>query len=267
MPAIQPARLRKQCASLAEKYQNPALFVRELQQLLDFYSERVQRSGQAGEPSPLIDAYRVRSPVLRQILNELSPLLINDPGKGIDLCDALWEQPYLEFRQLAASILGEIHYYPPDPVIERIYSWLAADMDDQLVTVLLDDGLRRLRGDNPDLVLNIIEGWFAETDVQKQRFGLRALVPFVSEPSYDNLPVFFRFMQPFSRAAPPELRQDIVSVLQALASRSPNETAYFLRQSLDHSESVDTAWFIRQTATSFPSDVEARLREAVRGRR
>ena len=76
--------------------------MRSLHHLLDFYADRARRPGQSGKPAPLIDAYKVHPPVLRHILQELIPLAAENPDAGLALCDALWEQPYLEFRLLAS---------------------------------------------------------------------------------------------------------------------------------------------------------------------
>jgi hypothetical protein len=54
-------------------------------------------------------------------------------------------------------------------------------------------------------------------------------------------------------------------VLEALAQRSPQETAYFLRQSLNAPEAFDTPWIIRQTLHSFPPEIQEGLRNSVKG--
>ena len=93
MPAIQPARLKKQVALLAVKFHQPDLFVRELHALLHHYSDHTHRSGQAGLPSPLIGSYNTPPPVMRQIWLALTPLVNSHPAEVILLCDALWAEP------------------------------------------------------------------------------------------------------------------------------------------------------------------------------
>ena len=90
MPAIHPARLKKQVAQLVNNFEQPDGFVRSLHQLMSYYAERIQRPGQSGEPTPLITAYKVRRPVLRQIQGALAPLAKSKPEAAITLCDALW---------------------------------------------------------------------------------------------------------------------------------------------------------------------------------
>ena len=265
MPAIQPARLKKQAAQLAENFERPDTFIRSLHQLMGYYAERVQRQGQSGEPAPMLTAYKVRRPVLRQIQQDLTPFAESEPTKAIALCDALWEQPYLEFRLLVSSLIGQIPPTPPELIIDRIRSWSVNESEDRLITALLSEGTSRLRSEHMELVLALVQGWVNETDVHQQRLGLKALIPIVVDLNYENLPLLYRIIHPFTLTAPQELRLDLLELLRALTRRSPQETAYFLRQNLSHPDSMDTAWLIRQIVDEFPDDLQDDLRNAVRG--
>jgi hypothetical protein len=87
----------------------------------------------------------------------------------------------------------------------------------------------------------------------------------VVDLNYENLPLLYRIVHPFTLTAPQELRLDLLELLRALTRRSPQETAYFLRQNLSHPDSMDTAWLIRQIVDEFPDDLQGNLRNAVRG--
>lgn len=265
MPAIQPARLRHQAALLVEHFDSPPAFVRSLHHLLDFYADRAHRPGLSGTPLPLIDAYRVRPPVLRMLQQEMVPRAQADPEAGLALCDALWEEAYLEFRLLAIHVLGQLPPEPPEPVTGRLKAWSQSKMGDQLVTNLLDQGAERLRRENPQAVLEMAEAWLADSNLFQQRLALRILLPLIQDERFQNLPVFFRLIQPLARVVPASLRPDLLDLLIALAHRSPQETAYFLRQSLTMSNNPDTPWLIRQSAAEFPPELQESLRAAVRG--
>jgi hypothetical protein len=256
--------LRQQAILLAGQFDDPPAFVRSLHHLLDFYSERVHRPGQAGEPPPLIAAYRSRPPVLRQIIQELAPLAKEKPAATMALCDALWEQPYLEFRLLAAALLGQTPAEPSEPILSRMVSWATKDLEQRLVDALLHQGMHSLRKENPAALLQLAETWLGEADVIYNQLGLRALLPLVNDPAFENLPVFYRVVQPLCRTTPAPLRQDLLEVLAGLARRSPVETAYFLRQSLELTNSQDTAWLIRQILREFPPATQNSLRETLR---
>jgi hypothetical protein len=260
MPAILPARLRQQAILLVKHFYNPAAFVRSLHHLLDAYAERVHRSGQTGEPPPLLAAYKVRPQVLRQILLELAPLARDNPESGLALCDALWEQPYLEFRLLAASVLGLVPCIPAEPILARLQAWIKPEVEARLVDALFTQGLACLRQQNPSAVVGLADSWLKEKDLFYQGMGLRLLLPLINDPQFENLPIFYRLILPLTRSTPARLRPDLLDVLIALAHRSPNETAYFLQRTAAMPNSPDTAWLIRQCLHEFPEKMQEGLR-------
>lgn len=265
MPAIQPARLKQQAALLAESYNQPATFIRSLHYLLDFYSDRAHRPGQSGAPRTLLKAYHVRPPVLRQLTLELVYYVEKDPQGGLQLCNALWEQDYLEFRLLAIYVLGKIPCDPPEPVIDQIDAWLSQRLESRLVTAILGESLEKVRQKYPERILGQVETWLESDSQHWQQIGLRTLLLLIADPSYENVPAFYRMVQPFIRQAPSTLRPFIADVIEALIDRSPQETAYFLRQCLDSPDSPDTPWMVRRTLEHFPSEQQERLRQALRG--
>lgn len=265
MPAIQLARLRIQAAKLAEKFYDPRSFVRGFHDLCDIYAERTRRPGQTGEPPPLLMAYKVPAPVLRQVLKELSLFITQDGEAGLELADALWAEPYLEFRMLAASILGNVSLDPPERVIERFRNWVNPGTDDRLVSVLVEEGLGSLRREMPECYLEEIKSWLGTEETFSQRLGLRALLSLVRSQQFENLPLALRLLAPLVRSAPHWLRPDVLDVIQVLAERSPRETAYFLRQNLSvKTDNPGTAQVIRNSLRYFPPEDQASLRQAVR---
>lgn len=265
MPAIQPARLRQQAALLAQSFSQTEVFIRSLHHLLESYADNARRSSQGGEIPPLIDAYFVRPPVLRHLLVELAPYAQRDPETATDLANALWGQPYLEFRQLAASLLGLIPIENPQPVVECLKSWLDTRPEDRLIESILTQGTQSLRRDSLDVYLELVSGWLNRREVFFNQLGLRALTTLIQDPGFKNIPLVFRMIQPFSRSMAGELRPFMVGVLHALARCSPQETAFFLRHSLETPENPDTPWLVRQTVPALPAEMQEGLRSAVRG--
>ena len=248
---------------LAEHFADPPAYIRHLHTVLDFYSDRARRPGKTGRPAPLMTAYNVRPPVLRTLLQELNPHLQQDPQGGLALCDALWVEPFLEFRLLAAMLLGQIPPEPPEAITERLQRWITTDLELYLIEALLTNGVERLHRQQPQALIHVIQGWLNSTKTFYQQLGLRALLPLIKDPAFENLPVFYRLIQPFCQAAP-AAAPDVLDVLAALARRSPQETAYFLRQALMYPDSPDTPWLIRQSLRQFPLETQASLRQAIR---
>ncbi len=266
MPAIQLAKLKIETAHLAEKFNQPERFAKELHELCDFYAERTRRPGRVGEPPPLLSTYKVPAPVLRQVLKELSPYIRSDSHAAIRLADALWAEPYLEFRLLAASVLGEIPPKPVERLLERVKAWVNPNTDDRLLTALVEAGLVKLREEETETYLSHIKAWLGDEDILYQRMGLRAIYYLLKSPDFKNVPAAMRLVAPLVRSAPSRLRPDLVDVLQVLASRSPKETAFFLRQNLGViTDNPGTAWVIRNSLRYFPLETQVSLRQALRG--
>jgi len=264
MPAIHLARLKKQAVELAGHFANPPVFVNRLHALLDLYAEHIHRPGQSGEPPPLLTAYHVPKPVLRQIERELVLLAEKDPEAALALCDALWEQPYLEIRQLAARLLGVIPVGDVSNILHRVTSWTAEKIDRPVIDTLVNEGFRSLRQTHPEALFRRIEDWLDEDALTQKLIGLRALLPVLKSSGFENIPLAFRLLSPSVRQAPEEIRPDILENIRILARRSPRETAYFLRQSLNVTETPDTALIIRRCLPDFPPEQQVSLKAALR---
>lgn len=264
MPAIQPARLRQQAALITQHFDHPEAFVRNLQYLLEFYAERIRRHGQKGKPGPMLAAYQVPQPVLRMLQQELIPLAQENPTAAFELCDALWGQPYLEYRLLACLLLGSIPLDDPQPALERLRCWIQDQPENILLDALFGNGLSPLRQQHPQVVLDLAEGWLNGNQPLEKQLGLRALVSLIQQPGFENLPALFRMIHPLCMNSPAVVRPDLLDLLEALARQSPQETAHFLRQTLQLPASHLTPWLVRQVLPAFPPAIQASLRQALR---
>jgi hypothetical protein len=258
------ARLRMQTAELIQQYSDPVSFIRSLHTLYNYYSDRTYRPGQSGEPPPLLFAYNVPDPILREITRELSPILARDKSAALALLDQLWIENCLEFRLLAAILLGLIDPNPVGPIVERVKTWANPSTESRLLDTILSNGLENIRRNVPKVNYDLIAEWISSQDSFHKHIGLRAILPLINTPFFVNIPVFFQLITPFVRIVPPALRSDLVDVLRALTQHSPQETAYFLRQVMAMPENPDTAWMIRQCLNEFDPEIQGSLRSAIR---
>ncbi len=263
MPAIQPARMKIQVASLVEKMRQPEAFIRSMHNLLDLYADRTHRPGQSGEPPALLASYKTPPPVFRQIIREIDPLARADPPAALSLVDALWAEPYIEFRQLAIILISKISPASYEPVLSRIQAWIASKPENILLDSILEQGLQPVKQAYPKIFFRMIEDWMKADSIYLRQAGLRALIPLFSDPDFENLPAVIRNITPIMRGTPPELRLDLVAVLRAMARRFPQEASFVLRQNLspDH---PDTIWLARQVLQTIPGETQDSLREALR---
>ena len=268
MPAIQLARLKMQSASLVECYSDAQAFVHRLHALLNFYANRAYRPGEAGEPPPLLAAYHVASPVLRQIVADLMPLIQENPTAALLLADALWAESYLEFRQLATAILGRMPSSHAREVLQRIKAWVKPGLEERLWKSCLVEGLRWVREDQPELYKEMIADWLVDRDRFYQRIGLAALELFLQSPAFEDYPWVFRLLSSLVREIHPDLHADLINLMCALARKTPQETIYFLHQWLSFWKDDPNVVrlvrnILRRSSPEFAADLRRVIREEI----
>src|SRR6266498_1310232 len=207
MPAIDLARLKKQTAQLADIFDQPVAFLREVREILDFYVNRTLRS-QSVAPSSVLPTYRTPAVVLKQIETELGPVAEKQSIQALELADALWDEGWLETKLLAAFLLGRI---PPqeERLLARLTAWTQAVRDPEVRAALLTTSLTRMRRETPDLFLILVKEWLHPARQRMWSNGIQALVPLISSEEFDNLPPIFEVVQPIIKAAPAALQFDL----------------------------------------------------------
>src|SRR5215213_698798 len=230
MPAIDLARRKKQTAQLADLFDQPVVFLRELREVLEFYINRTLRSLSVA-PSSVLPTYRTPVVVLRQIEKELGSIAERQPIQALELADALWDEGWLETKLLAAFLLGRI---PPqeERLLARLTAWTQAVRDPSVRAALLTTSLTRLRRETPNLFLILVKEWLHPARQRMWSNGIQALVPLISSEDFDNLPPIFETIEPILKASPAALQFDIQELLITLYRASPDETTFFIHQVL-----------------------------------
>lgn len=264
MPAINPAKLKIETAKLIDSVDSPKEFVRKFHNLLDLYSDRTRRSGQSGEPPPLIQAYKTPVQVIKQI--ERSLIRISDPNieELLKIADTLWAENWLESHLLAISILGQIPPYPPDRIIIRVNNWALSAKEDLILKKLLAISVSQLAEVDIHIFIRLIEEWLSSNDSRSHHVGLLSIPELLLIPNFDNLPKVFNLITPHVWKSSSDLQPDKLEAITALAHRAPNETAYFLRQQLIASKGSEIAQLIRRSLSAFPNEIQDDLRETLR---
>ena len=259
MPTIDLARLKKQSAQLADSFDQPEKFIRELREVLESYVNRTLRTRDAVAPSSTLPTYRTPSVVLRRIENTIRPLAQENTDKALELADELWEVGYLETHLLAAFLLG--HISPKeDRLLARLTVWTQKVRDPNVRTSLLTHSLTRLRKEMPEDFLKLVAEWLYPHRQQFWSNGLQALLPLITSADFDNLPPIFNLVEPILLSAPTVSQKDIANVLIALYQASPTETTFFIKSILEKSENTQSKILLRRISPSLPEG----LREAVK---
>ena len=221
MPAINLAQLKTQAARLSEKFSEPDAFVRDLNELLDYYTNRTIRATQIAQRLSL-PTYLTPAPVLRQIQAELVSTG-RDPSrsKPVALIKSLWKAGSLESRLLAAYLLGSIPLTQAFSTLTRLPDWLAQSTDKEIRTALLTDAFARLRRENPEALFSLLEDWLKSPRNSLQVWGLQALIPILTDPHFENLPAVFRILKPAIRSAGPVTQLELQACLVTLEQGLP----------------------------------------------
>jgi len=263
MPAINLSRLKTQTARLAEKFGEPDVFLHDLDELLDFYTNRTIRATQVVQQLS-VPSYRTPHAVLRQIESELTILAENRTPEAATLTLSLWEAGTLESRLLAAHILGNIPSPQAIPVLSRLPDWLNQSTDKEVRTALLTDALARVRQENPETFFIILERWLANPQPTIQVWGLQALIPLLKDPRFENLPAVFRILRPAILAARPATQLDLQACLDALESVSRTETMAFLREVIRDDPKPTMLQIVRRILPTLSTELQEGLRNNLR---
>jgi hypothetical protein len=264
MPAIQPARLRKQVQRLLETFDQPDIFVSLLHELLEFYADRTLRSSQVIEAAPLLNSYRVPKPVMRFIERDLAASIVAQPEAAFNLADALWNQRWLETRLLALTILGRLPTSNPDLISERVREWGSSCKEEKVLKALASDGVQRLRKEQREDFIRLLEDWYSSGELPQVLLGLRSTPDLLKDKKFDNLPLIFRWVGPLVRDVDLEFKEDLREVMRYLIRRSPQETAFFIRQALASAHDGKTARMLRPVVDEFPEEMKASLIQEIR---
>jgi hypothetical protein len=264
MPAIDLSRLKTQTALLSEHFGEPDVFIRILNEVLDFYTNRTIRSAQTTQRFAL-PTYHTPKPVLRQIELELAALADAHPSEAIALTEALWKDRSLESHLLAARLLGMIPPAQAMPGLTRLPTWLSQSTDELVRKALLTEALERLRHESPEALFLLLEDWLKSPRATMQVWGLRALIPLLYQPDFENLPAVFRILSPTLERAGPTTQLELQECLEALARVSLTETVFFLRELL-HSDKPQPLMLrtLRRMLPALSPQLQSSLREAMR---
>lgn len=263
MPAIDLARLKTQATRLADNYSNHMVFLRELHDMLELYTNRTMRASQVVRRMSL-PTYHTPAPVLRQIERELAPLADRLPVKGAILANELWKDGSLESRLLAARLTGMLPPADAMPILGRLPDWLAQSTDKEVRQALLTDAFTRIRRENPEAFFMLLEEWLKSPRATWQVWGMQAIVPLLEDSDFQNLPAVFRILRPAVLAAGPMTQIDLQACLAALERTSLTETTVFLRGILSTPSPSMLLRTLRRMLPGFSPELQSTLRALLR---
>lgn len=260
MPAISPARLKKDVAQLIGIVGEPELFDRELEHLMEFYADRTIRPSQTGMPASLLPAYHVPRPVLREIEVNLSRYAAVDADGALRLGHRLWTQGYYEYMLLAVRLFERLPGTHTGAVLRNLKSWAQTTDDEELLEEIFRIASER---DVADL-MNFLETLLEARLPALNATALVGLTAVARHGAADAIPGVYKLTGLAMQNQALERRAKMVTLVQALAERTPAETAFFMRQQYLVSMRPEIGRLLRHCLTYFPEDIRADLRAMLR---
>jgi hypothetical protein len=263
MTAINPARLKIQCAELGNSFRKPIHLISELHNLLGFYSSRIRQSNLSNSSSKL-SSYQVPGPVFKALELELGALVGQFPDHGLELIDLIWQEEWLEFRQLAIILLGNLPTNKYKYTISRVQNWMEICSSEDLRFLIMEKGLCRLVNDKPQPVLGLIDKLCKSNSSESQQAALFGLIPFAENNKFDNLPYIFKNLRIILLKEDTRLVKEICTILRLLQKRSDQETAYFLSKMLVAASKPRIIRITRQLMADFSPESQDLLGEGLK---
>jgi hypothetical protein len=259
MPTIELARLQQEAAQLSDYFNDPPVYLRGVERLLQTYAVPVHRQGRVKGLRPILRTYEVPPPLVKQLHLEMSQQAKLSPQQALQIADGLWQQRTIETRTLAPRLLGAIEEIEPAAVAERMEAWTLENREPTLLPELRH-GVFGLAKQAPEKLLGFAKGWLDSGEPRRQVLALGVVQTLLTTTGYANLPVVFALLADVSRNPDRKLRPDLVELLTILAERSPHETEYFLARALGSEPSEGASWVARQVSKSLPEESRERLR-------
>jgi hypothetical protein len=264
MPAVNPTRLRFQIEGLLSFFDSPEEFHSRLQVFFNSYANHTLKFGEFSPTKPLIPMYHLPDPVIRQLQFDIVPLIRSNPPAALTLAEELWQDNYYEIAQLAIFVLGHTPVNDPQETSLRLNKWLTPGMDQTLSSYLFAEGTRELQSAYPAEWEAFIQNYLMENDPKLINLGLQGLAEGLKNRSFGNLPAIFRLISPFLRDMKPEMTRAMENLLSVLIQTSPQETVFFLKQSLSLAlDSPLTKRLVKAVLPSLPSSLQIDLKSAL----
>jgi hypothetical protein len=260
MPAAELSKLKAQINAISTQFEEPPIFLHSVLILMELYSDQHYKPGDLSGVSHLIPEYRLPALVIQQLSISLSELTITKPIPALQIMDALWQNKYFEPRLIAAVMLGSLPTHPIEPLTERIRNWVNPEIDNDLITALLNSCHRLLATEKTGVWLDQIHRWLELENVGFVKIGLKALQVTVNDPKFTNIEKVFPLIEPIMQHPITAMQRDLYSLIESLVKFSEMETTSFLRSILSHTNDTEMIRFIRRCLPMLEAESQASLK-------
>jgi len=264
MTAIDTQRLKSQVLELRETFPDLAVFTGTLHNILAFHHNYALRQSPFITPRTLLKNYRVPPQVIRQIEMGILPQIGAQPDQAVQLAHHLWQDEYINVRELACFILGSLPLTYNELVRDQIHEWVQPGLDSAALEAVLTKATLRLRDETPHMWEAMVLDWLSHPNIKFQSIGLQAIADVIRDTRFPHVPSLFKLLRPFFLDHTDAFQPNLDQVVKALANRTPIEALYFLKEVLAQVSGTEIEAHMRRYANFFPQEQQISLLEAVK---
>lgn len=263
MPSIDLPRVRAQAQRLAGLLEQPEVFLSELRETLDEHTERASRPGRV-----VIGELKWRSRgtperVMRALSAGIRPEARVRLAASLRLLPLMWATGYREERVLAAEALGEIAPLAPYPALDLLSAWAPTLDSPETADALGASGLGPLLLVDPAPHYHLLRRWLGQDSRYTRRFAVTALLPLAEDRAFQRVQEVFEILSDTMTQSDMDIRRATVQVLQALAAKSPVETARYLREWAAKGDR-NAVWVVRKAMAALDAEQQDEIRSLLR---
>ena len=260
MPAAELSKLKAQISAISTQFEEPPIFLHSVLALMELYSDQHYKPGDLSGVRHLIPEYRLPALVIQQLSISLSELTVAKPIPALQIMDVLWQDKYFEPRLIAAVMLGSLPTHPLKTISERIRNWVNPEIDNDLITALLNSCHRLFSVENMGGWLDQIHHWAKQDNTGFIKIGLQGLQLILDDPNFVNIEKIFPLIEPIMLHPKTALQKDLFSLIESLDNYSEMETTAFLRSILSQTIDTGVIRFVRRCLPLLEPESQANLK-------
>lgn len=261
MPAIQIERLNEQIRTLMDPNMPPQSFLESLQSFMEAHANLAFRPGYEVQQNHPIESYQLAPVIKQQLQLHLVQFVKTNPNLALQYSELIWNQPFIEMKQLAATIIGALPLDYSNSVFEKLEFWSINDKETLTRRILFEIGTTSIRKNNVNQWIEIIKNWLESGINTKITAGLLAIQELIIDNQFENIPAIFNMVQPLFDIQNEPAQNALLGVVKILNNRSPKETYYFLRSLLLSEPTQRRNRFVRRCFSFLPLNQQQSLRK------
>lgn len=260
MPAVSIAQLQNHLELLRSAFNSPQVFVSELKDVLELYSDRTFRRGEKSEQDVRIPRYYIPILLQKQLELEFQRLADFRPKNAIDNANLLWKEKHYEPKLLAACILGALPVQVHRETLTILNQWLNSRLEIDFLAEIIERTSRDLRIHNSKVWFQQIQDWLKQNSIHLKARAILALRITAEDEHFTDLPMLLNQAETLFNDPPTILVPDLLDLYQLLIRRFPDEMLVYTRELMEDLKDANKVRFLRKAIVFFDEPTVINLR-------